>query len=99
MISTVTTTTTTISTPQAILIYICLYLLVGFFYHIFKTREYKGSIKASILIGAIIGLITGILSTSHIIITFLVALNGIFFVFIGGLIAVGLKKIYKRHKN
>jgi uncharacterized membrane protein len=99
MISTVTTTTTTIVTTQAILIYLCFYLLIGFLYHIFKTREYKESIKASIVIGVIIGLITGILSSSHIIMIFLVVLNGIFFVFIGGLIAVGIKKIYNRRKS
>jgi galactitol-specific phosphotransferase system IIC component len=68
-------------------------------YHILKTQEYKGIIKSSIVIGAIIGFIIGILSTVHVIIIFLGILSGIVFVLIGGLIAVGVKKVYKRHNS
>lgn len=62
MISTVTTTTTTITTSTA-LIWLIIVLLPSFLYHYFKTIEYKETVVGSIIIGAIIGLIFGIIAS------------------------------------
>lgn len=60
MISTVTTTTTTISTSE-VFPWVIIILLASFLYHYFKTKEYKGTIIGSIIIGAIFGFIYGII--------------------------------------
>lgn len=59
MISTVTTTTTTFN--PLFLEWALIVLLASIVFHYIKTKEYKGIIVGSILIGIIFGLIFGII--------------------------------------
>ena len=61
MISTVTTTTTTVTTytDLSVFIWVLVVLIASITYHYIKTKEYKGIILGSILIGAILGFIYG----------------------------------------
>ncbi|HML05305.1 MAG TPA: hypothetical protein VK426_06000 [Methanobacterium sp.] len=106
MISTVTTTTTTVTTSSTIL-WILIVILPSFLYHYVKTKEYKGTVVGSIIIGAIFGFIYGIiaiLSSSWgevpfgalIIISLIMimanCIASIILALLGGLIAVKLKE-------
>lgn len=110
MISTVTTTTTTVTT-SALLIWMLIVLLPSFLYHYFKTKEYKGIVVGSIIIGAIIGFIFGIIVISSsiwgevpsglfviasLIIIILNCITSIIMALLAGLIAVKLKRIFKK---
>lgn len=92
-VATVTTTTTTYEISY--LYILAFFLLVGFLYHYIKTKEYRKTVKGSILIGSVLGGIYGVESTLSILVILIWILGGIILVLMGGLIAVALKKILK----
>jgi len=65
---------------------------IGFVYHIIRTKEYKDTLLASVIIGCILGLVfnsTNLLEWTERI------LAAIIVILIGGFVAVGLKKVIK----
>lgn len=71
------------------------FFLVGFFFHLIRNKEYKGTLLASIVIGFILGFVFNPINLEWIE-RILVA---IVFVLLGGFVAVGLKKVLKGRKD
>jgi hypothetical protein len=111
MISTVTTTTTTITSSGVspaltiiLLVFATVFLVsLGFIYHLIRNNEYKDTLRASIIIGLIISLLSILRgemefnSLSYNLITIQWTLFIFIMVIIGGFIAVGLKKLSNKN--
>lgn len=111
MISTVTTTTTTITSSGVspaltiiLLVFATVFLVsLGFLYHLIRNNEYKDTLRASIIIGLIISLLSiargeiEFNSLSYNLITIQWTLYIFIIVIIGGFIAVGLKKLSNKN--
>ncbi|BDZ69348.1 hypothetical protein [Methanobacterium ferruginis] len=113
MISTITTTTTTTTTTTSgisptltiiLLVFATAFLIsVGFIYHLIRNNEYKDTLRASILIGLIISLLSILRgemkfnSLSYNLITIQWTLFIFIMIIVGGFIAVGLKKLSNKN--
>jgi hypothetical protein len=114
MISTVNTTTTTTTTTTTsgisptltiiLLVFaVAILISVSFIYHLIRNNEYKGTLRASIIIGLIISLLSilrGDMNFNSLLYN-LITIQWTLFIFIsviiGGFIAVGLKKLSNKN--